>query len=212
MQTDNEETFTGMINDQEVDMVVDTGAQITIVTGPLVYHDQLTGKQVPIVGILGIPTQYELANVPITLDGSFIEETVAVAPEKQLHTRVFISGTLKQKQGRSLAKIVLTDRGAQLISNLTAAVQIAAIRKQPHREAKNKPQRDSRTSDSVSDIPDEYDRASDSSFYPSNYISSSEDESQASLAETHAVDSTITAPPVLPATEPSDLCEQPDFN
>ena len=49
-----EKTLTGTVN-EKVEIVVDTGAQITNVPGSLVYRDQLTGEHVPILGVHGDP-------------------------------------------------------------------------------------------------------------------------------------------------------------
>ena len=105
-----EKTLTGTVN-EEVEIVVDTGAQITIVPGSLVYRDQLTGEQVPILGVHGDPVQYELAKVPITLNDMSIEETVAIAPEEQMNTRVLLSVSLNQEETSSLATKAMARKG-----------------------------------------------------------------------------------------------------
>ena len=70
----------GQVNQQDAEIIVDTGAQITVVPGKYVYTDNLTGDIVSILEVNGDPVPYEMAEVPITLHGKTVVETVAVAP------------------------------------------------------------------------------------------------------------------------------------
>ena len=81
----------GQVNNQDVDIVVDTGAQITVVRGKFVYTDNLTGNTVSILGINGDPVPYQTAIVPIKLKGKTVLETVAIAPTDQLNDKVLLS-------------------------------------------------------------------------------------------------------------------------
>ena len=91
-QTDsNVNSIKGIINGHEADVVIDTGAQITVVPGKFIYSDNLTGETVSILGINGDPMPYQTAHIPITVRNKTKYETVAVAPEDQLNAKVLLS-------------------------------------------------------------------------------------------------------------------------
>ena len=81
----------GNINGHEAEVVIDTGAQITVVPGKFVYSDNLTGETVSILGVNGDPMPYQTACIPITVQNKTKFETVAVAPEDQLNAKVLLS-------------------------------------------------------------------------------------------------------------------------
>ena len=81
----------GLVNGHEASVIIDTGAQITVVPGKFVYDYDLTGETVSIIGVNGNPMPYQTARVPITLKGTTVVETVAVAPAHQLNTKVLLS-------------------------------------------------------------------------------------------------------------------------
>ena len=81
----------GNINGHEAEVVIDTGAQITVVPGKFVYSDNLTGETVSILGVNGDPMPYQTACIPITVQNKTKYETVAVAPEDQLNAKVLLS-------------------------------------------------------------------------------------------------------------------------
>ena len=81
----------GLVNGHEASVIIDTGAQITVVPGKFVYDDDLTGETISIMGVNGNPMPYQTARVPITLKGTTVFETVAVAPAHQLNTKVLLS-------------------------------------------------------------------------------------------------------------------------
>ena len=86
----------GIINGHEAEVVIDTGAQITVVPGKFVYSDNLTGETVSILGINGDPMPYQTAHIPITVQNNTKYETVAVAPEDQLNAKVLLSVPMDQ--------------------------------------------------------------------------------------------------------------------
>ena len=94
---DTVNSIKGTINEQEVEIVIDTGAQITVVPGKFIYDDNLTGETVSILGVNGDPMPYQTANIPITLRGKTVWETVAVAPEDQLNAKVLLSAPMDTK-------------------------------------------------------------------------------------------------------------------
>ena len=90
------------VNDHSVEMMIDTGAQITIVPGIYVYTDNLTGDSVPILSVNGDPVDYQLTTVPITIKGKTAMECVAVAPANQLNARVLLAVPLDTHRADNL--------------------------------------------------------------------------------------------------------------
>ena len=79
------------MNGHKADVIIDTGAQITVVPGKFVYKDDLTGDTVSILGVNGDPMLYQTATIPITLQNTTVYDTVAVAPADQLNAKVLLS-------------------------------------------------------------------------------------------------------------------------
>ena len=92
--SDTVNSIKGIINGHEADVVIDTGAQITVVPGKFIFSDNLTGETVSILGVNGDPMPYQTANIPITLRNKTVYETVAVAPEDQLNAKVLLSAPM----------------------------------------------------------------------------------------------------------------------
>ena len=88
---DTVKSIKGTVNGHKVDIILDTGAQITVVPGKYIYEDNLTGHTVDIMGINGSPRPYQTAIIPITINNIQVEEKVAVAPEDQLNSRVLLA-------------------------------------------------------------------------------------------------------------------------
>ena len=81
----------GLVNGHKAEVIIDAGAQITVVPGKFVYNDDLTGDTVSILGVNGDPMPYQTATIPITLRDTRVYETVAVAPADQLNAKVLLS-------------------------------------------------------------------------------------------------------------------------
>ena len=62
---DTVNSIKGVINGHDADVVIDMGAQITVVPGKFIYSDNLTGETVSILGINGNPMPYQTAKIPI---------------------------------------------------------------------------------------------------------------------------------------------------
>ena len=92
--SDTVNSIKGIINGHEADVVIDTGAQITVVPGKFIFSDNLTGETVSILGVNGDPMPYQTANIPITLRNKTVYETVPVAPEDQLNAKVLLSAPM----------------------------------------------------------------------------------------------------------------------
>ena len=116
----------GIINGHEAEVVIDTGAQITVVPGKFVYSDNLTGDTVSILGVNGHPMPYQTAHIPITVQNKTKYETVAVAPEDQLNAKVLLSVPMDQ---------IITDNLLDKYFNKedTKQVQVATRSKDSHK-------------------------------------------------------------------------------
>ena len=119
----------GQVNQQDAEIIVDTGAQMTVVPGKYVYTDNLTGDIVSILGVNGDPVPYEMAEVPITLHGKTVVETVAVAPADQLNAKVLLSMPLDNRAANALIDNFLDTRD-----------DTATNKAEPNNDTKSKPQ------------------------------------------------------------------------
>ena len=86
---------------------MDTGAQITVVPGKFIFTDNLTGETVSILEVNGNPMPYQTATIPITINNITVEETVAVAPEDQLNSRVLLATPMGETATKHLIKSYL---------------------------------------------------------------------------------------------------------
>ena len=119
----------GQVNQQDAELIVDTGAQITVVPGKYVYTDNLTGDIVSILGVNGDPVPYEMAEVPISLHGKTVVETVAVDPADQLNAKVLLSVPLDNRAANALIDNFLDTRD-----------DTATNKAEPNNDTKSKPQ------------------------------------------------------------------------
>ena len=92
----------GTVNGHTADIILDTGAQITVVPGKFIYEDNLTGESVDILGINGSPRPYQTAKIPISINNKEVEEIVAVAPEDQLNSKVLLATPMCNKATQQL--------------------------------------------------------------------------------------------------------------
>ncbi len=81
----------GFVNGTKCKIVPDTGAEISIVPGCLVYGDQLTGEQVEVKGWDGRPVTLETAIVDFMFKGKPFSSRVAVAHDDSLCGCVLVS-------------------------------------------------------------------------------------------------------------------------
>ena len=81
----------GTVNGHTAEIILDTGAQITVVPEKFIYEDNLTGDSVDILGINGDPRPYQTAKIPIIVNKMEVDEVVAVAPEDQLNSKVLLA-------------------------------------------------------------------------------------------------------------------------
>ncbi len=77
-------TVSGKVNGLQTEFVVDTGAEITVVPGNLVYENQLLPESIEIVGATGVPVCTKLADVEFDVMGKNFVKTVAVASAEML--------------------------------------------------------------------------------------------------------------------------------
>ncbi len=84
-------TISGKVNDTDAEFVVDTGAEITIVPGNLVYESQLLPDTVCVRGATGLPVTTNLARVEMCVLGKRFIKTVAVTSASMLCDKVLYS-------------------------------------------------------------------------------------------------------------------------
>ena len=130
----------GQVNGHDADIIIDTGAQITVVPGKFVYHDDLTGDTVSILGVNSNPMPYQTARIPITLRNKTVYDTVAVAPADQLNTKVLLSTpvnniTVDYLVDSYLSKEHKTDEDTREPVSVDQAIQINKVTR-PTRVAK----------------------------------------------------------------------------
>ncbi len=87
----------GKVNGFESQFVVDTGAEITIVPGNLVYESQLLPDTVEILGATGVPVETRMAEVEIDVLGKKFLKKVAVASAGMLCQKVLFSVPMEKK-------------------------------------------------------------------------------------------------------------------
>ena len=209
----------GQVNGHDADIIIDTGAQITVVPGKFVYHDDLTGDTVSILGVNGDPMPYQTARIPITLREKTVYETVAVAPADQLNTKVLLSTPVNTSMVEHLVDSYLskqdnTNEDKSEPITVDQAIQINQVTR-PKRMAKK----------THNYFPDEEestyedDRASDTSYDPhsdlnTSYVSEFSDSEndiprQEEPVQSCAPQSTQTEPsPQSTQTEPSPQSTQ----
>ena len=104
---DSIDSFKGLVNGHEAEIILDTGAQVTVVPGKFIYTDNLTGNNISILGVNGSPRPYQTATIPITINNVTVEETVAVASEDQLNSRVLLATPIGKIAAKHLLKSYL---------------------------------------------------------------------------------------------------------
>ncbi len=88
----------GFVNGTKCKIVPDTGAEISIVPGCLVYGDQLTGEQVEVRGWDGRPMTLDTAIVDFVFKGKSFSSRVAVAHKDSLCGSVLFSVPMETAQ------------------------------------------------------------------------------------------------------------------
>jgi len=81
----------GFVNGTRCQIVPDTGAEISVVPGCLVFGDQLTGESVEVCGWDGRPVTLDTAIVDFMFKGRYFKSEVAVAHKDTLCGRVLFS-------------------------------------------------------------------------------------------------------------------------
>ena len=97
----------GKINDKHALILLDSGADISLVSDDLVTPSQLTGRKVAVRGLSTAPWWLYTAEVPFSIDGSEWIEVVGVAPKHMgLKEDVIYSWDVRTERGLALAKFV----------------------------------------------------------------------------------------------------------
>ena len=182
----------GSVNGHTADIILDTGAQVTVVPGKYIYEDDLTGRTIDIVGINGSPRPYQLATIPIVINKTRVEETVAVAPENQLNSKVLLANPMCDKITTTLINSYLAKNSKQQEVRATTRQQKSSSPRKTYTE-----QLDTSYNDD--------DRVSDLSYIPS---SDSDDSSDETIPDNpHApidkcpTSSTLPSSPLLPQNQ-----------
>ena len=97
----------GLVNGHKAEIILDPGAQVTVVPGKFVYSDNLTGDTISILGVNGSPMPYQTATIPITLNNKTVLETVAVASEDQLNSKVLLATPISKITAKHLLQSYL---------------------------------------------------------------------------------------------------------
>ena len=194
--TSTNSSIQGLVNGHKASIIIDTGAQVTVVPGKFVYDDDLTGETVSILGVNGDLMPYQTATIPITLKDKTVYETVAVAPEDQLNAKVLLSTPINKQITQHLLDSYLNKQENKKQVNVATRSTLT-----PKEPIKYYPEQE--------DSFNEDDRASDLSYDPT---------SETDLSDTDRADSDITseeesmgqayAPPVK-YLQPSPLSSQP---
>ena len=153
----------GSVNGHIADIILDTGAQVTVVPGKYIFEDNLTGETIDIVGINGSPKPYQLADIPIVINDTEVVETVAVAPESQLNSKVLLATPMCDKITTTLINSYLYKNKQQQEVQVNTRQQTSNLPRRTYTEQ-------------LSTTYHEDDRASDLSYSPSSDSDDSSDE------------------------------------
>ncbi len=104
----------GFVNGTQCKIVPDTGAEISIVPGCLVFDDQLTGEMVVVKGWDGRPVNLETAVVDFTFKGRTFASRVAVAPKDNLNGAVLFAVPMEVDTAENL----MLDAASKSVSGL----------------------------------------------------------------------------------------------
>ena len=202
---DNINSIKGIVNGHDTDIVLDTGAQITVVPGKLVYEDNLTGNSIDIIGINGDPRPYQTAKISITLNGTEVEEIVAVAPEHQLNSKVLLATPICQKATKQLIDGYISKNKKQQADSdkhtVTPQVQVATRQTTPISYTEQ-----------LENSDNEDDRASDESYSPDSDYTETEDTSDDDIpkeptapSDTYLPSSLLPSSPLQPQNQTKPL-------
>ena len=101
--TSTSETIPGKINGSTTNLVVDMGAEITIVLGNLVYEGQILPDTVEIVGVMGVPVSAKTARVvEFEVEGITFDKVVAVESPGMMCERVLYSVSMPKNKAMQL--------------------------------------------------------------------------------------------------------------
>ena len=89
--TSTSEIILGKVNGFTTDLEVDTGTEITVVLGNLVYEGQILPDTVEIVGATGVPVSSKTARVEFEIEGITFDKVVSVASPGMMSERVLYS-------------------------------------------------------------------------------------------------------------------------
>ncbi len=94
--------MSGKVNGSTWDIVPDTGAQVTVVPGCLVYENQILPDTIEVRGATGVPVTLCTAVVDFDIEGRIFEQKVAVAQRGMLNNKVLFSVPMDSSMAKSL--------------------------------------------------------------------------------------------------------------
>ncbi len=94
--------LSGKVNGEPCTITPDTGAEITLVPGHMVYESQLVDEFETIRGVTGEPTLVQCARVPVEFEGQSFEKLVAVANGHMISDKVLFAVPLDKGKARDL--------------------------------------------------------------------------------------------------------------
>ena len=194
----------GIVNGHEAEVIIDTGAQITVVPRKFVYSDDLTGETVSILGVNGgDPMPYQTARIPITLRDTTVYDTVAVAPPDQLNAKVLLSTAINSITTENLLDSYL-EKQKHHKKEVHIATRSSLTTKPPIQYYPT--QEDGACEDErASDLSYEPDSDTDTSVLDSTEAEITTDEEP--MVQTHAPSVTYINPPPLPS-KPNQILNQ----
>ncbi len=99
---ENTPVVKGRVNDVECSIIPDTGAEVTVVPGCLVYEAQILPEKVQVRGATGGPVSLCTAEVMFELEGRSFSKVVAVAQEGMLNRKVLYAVPMDDSMAKQL--------------------------------------------------------------------------------------------------------------
>ncbi len=88
---DGTPVVSGCVNGFKCDIVPETGAEVTVVPGCLVYENQILPDTIEVWGATGVPVTLCMAVVDFDIEGRIFEKCVAIARQGMLNNKVLFS-------------------------------------------------------------------------------------------------------------------------
>ncbi len=90
------------MNGTECSIVPDTGAEVTVVPGCLVYENQMLPDEIEVRGATGVPVRLSMAEVVFEIESRTFVKRVAVAQEGMLNGKVLFAVPMDDSMAKRL--------------------------------------------------------------------------------------------------------------